>query len=136
MADLQSALRSRLKANTSIAAVVNEIAWGGIPEKTALPYVRLTKVATEQSWTHSGPDRLVSPWVQIEVMADNLPAVGQIIELVQSEMQRLDEVTFGGWIFLPPARLSSDLWSEPEDVKGGITAYRASQDYQFYAQPA
>lgn len=45
MADLQTALRARLIAAAGVAAITSKIAWGSLPQGTALPYVRLNTVS-------------------------------------------------------------------------------------------
>lgn len=134
--DLQGAFRARLLANATIAAHVTKIAWGGLPQKTALPYLRLTKAATGQEWTHDGPDPLLHPWVQIDIFAAPSSEVGVIVRAIEAEMQRLDNVTIEGWSFLPPGIVVRDFGPELQELPGGGQAFLISQDYRFWAVPA
>lgn len=133
--DLQAAFRARLLANGTFAGLVTKVAWGGIPQTTALPYIRLTKSGAGREWTHAGPNPLVRPRVQIDVFAANERSLGPIAEALQAEMERLDTVTAGGWAFLPPGLIEIDEWTGDEDLTGGGRAYRLIHEYTFYAQP-
>lgn len=134
--DLRGALRARLLANATISGLVTKVAWGGLPEKTTLPYIRLTKAAPGQDWTHEGPDPLERPWVQIDIYAGLTANIGTIADAVQAEMQRLTDTTIGGWTFKPPASLVSDQGPEVEDLTCGGQGLRVTHDYRFWACPA
>lgn len=45
MADLQSALLTRLKTAASVSGITTRIAWGSLPQSTSLPYVRLNTIS-------------------------------------------------------------------------------------------
>ena len=134
--DLQGAYRARLLANGALAGLVTKIAWGGLPQATVLSYLRLTKAGAGRSWTHSGPDPLVNPRVQVDVYAATEAALGPIGAALQGEMERLDRVTVGGWQFLPPGIIINEIWQGPEDLIGGGTAYRLIHEYSLWASPA
>lgn len=135
--DLQSAFRSRLKANTTITGLVStRIDWGDRPSVTGLPAIVLTKVGAGRAWTHAGPDPMVNPRVQIDIFGATVAAISPVVTAIQAEMERLDRATFGGWQFLPPALIENDIWAGPEDLIGGGKAYRVTQDYSFWARPA
>lgn len=133
--DLQAAILARLWPSGALSAAVNRAAWGGVPEKTTLDYLVLSKVDAGQQWTHSGPDQLVYPWVQFDIYGATRPRAAAIAAALQAEMQRLDRVTVGGWHFDPPAELINDQWTGPETLVGGGEAYRIMHEYRFYAQP-
>lgn len=133
--DLQGAFRARLLANATLAGLVTKVAWGGLPQLTVLPYLRLTKAAPGRAWTHEGPDPLINPRVQVEIYAAAEKDLGPIAAALQGEMERLDRTTAAGWLFLPPATILTDLWSGAEDLEGGGVAYRATHDYSFWAAP-
>lgn len=134
--DLQAAFRARLVANTTINSLTGgRVAWGGRPQGAALPAIVLTKAAPGQDWTHGGTDGLIRPWVQFDIWSATYPSGAAIAAAVQSEMQRLTDVTAGGWVFKAPGELVGDQWPGPEDLPGGGTAYRVIQDYRFWAQP-
>jgi len=114
--DLQAALRTRLKAAAGLTGIVIE--WGGVPQLTALPYLRLTKVSPGREWTHDGPDALVNPWVQIDIFAASNASAATLSAAVQAEMERLTDTTIGGWTFKPPGILVGDQWPGPEDLSG------------------
>jgi hypothetical protein len=133
--DLQAAFRARLLTNTTFAGLVTKVAWGGVPEKTSLPYIRLTKSSAGREWTHEGPNPLVNPRVQIDVFAASERDLGPIAAALQDEMERLTPVDAGGWTFLPPGVIELDEWPGVDDMNGGGQAYRVIHDYRFYAQP-
>lgn len=132
--DLQAALRARLKAATGLTTT--KIEWGDVPQLSALPYLRLTKVSPGREWTHDGPDALVNPWVQIDIFAASNASAATLSAAVQAEMERLTDTTVSGWIFKPPGMLVGDQWPGPEDLSGGGKAYRVTHDYRFWARPA
>lgn len=134
--NLQEAYRARLLANATLAGLVTKIAWGGLPQKTLLPYLRLAKAGAGRAWTHSGPDATVSPRVQIDIYAANERDLIPITEALQAEMERLDRTTAGGWTFYPPGLIENDIWPGAEDMTGGGTAYRAIHEYTLWAAPA
>ena len=132
--DLKGALRARLLANATISS-----ASGGLvrwDERAGLPALALYKVAPGQGWTHDGPNPLVNPRVQMDSYGRTGPEAQALADAVQAEMQRLDVVTAGGWVFLPPALLLVDLSREPQDLPGGTKAHLVTHDYSFWAQPA
>lgn len=133
---LPGALRARLLANATLAGLVSKMAWGGLPQGSTLPYVRLTKVAPGQEWTHEGPITLVNPRVQIDAWAATDVAAQAIADALQAEMQRLTPVTIGGWTFYPPGWLQSDTGPDVEDLTGGGKGYKVMHDYSFWAKPA
>jgi hypothetical protein len=135
--DLQAALRARLKAVAALNTPTGgRIDWGTRPVNTGLPALVLTKVAPGQEWTHEGPNALVRPWVQVDIWAASGLDAATLAGALQAEMQRLDPVTVGGWLFLPPGTLENDQWPGPEDLDGGGRAHRVIHEYRFYAQPA
>lgn len=135
--DLQAAFRARLLANSTINSLTGgRVSWGGRPQAAALPAVVLTKAAPGQEWTHSGTDGLIRPWVQVDIWSATQPSGASIAFAVQAEMERLTDVTVGGWRFKAPGIIVSDQWPGPEDLAGGGTAYRIMHDYRFWAQPA
>lgn len=133
---LPGALRARLLANATFAGLINKIAWGGLPQGTTLPYVKLTKVAPGRDWTHEGPIALVNPHAQIDIWAATDVAAQAIADALQAEMERLTRITVGGWEFLPPALLEGDRGPDVEDLTGGGKAYRIMHDYSFWARPS
>lgn len=133
--DLQGAFRSRLLANGAISSLANKIAWGGLPEKTQLPYIRLTKVFPGREWTHDGPNALVNPRVQIDIFGVSSAQSSALAAAVQAEMERLSEVTAGGWTFVPPGTIEIENGPDPEDLSGGGQAYLTIHDYSFFAHP-
>lgn len=133
---LPGAFRARLLANAPLAGLVSKIAWGGLPQSTALSYMRLTKVSPGREWTHEGPIALVNPRVQIDVWASTDVGAQAIADALQAEMERLTPVTVGGWTFRPPGMILLDNGPEVEDLAGGTSAYRIIHDYRFWAQPA
>ena len=134
--DLQAAFRARLLADATINTLTGgRVSWGGRPQGSALPAIVLTKAAPGRDWTFNGPDALVQPWVQIDVWSATQPSGAAVVAAVQAEMERLDNVTAGGWKFQPPGFLVNDQWPGPEDLPSGGIAYRVSQDYRFWASP-
>lgn len=134
---LRPAIRSRLLANGTITALVgSRVDWGLRPEKSALPAIVLTKAAPGQDWTFKGPDPLVRPWVQFDCYGATQVSSLAVADALQAEMQRVTEVTAGGWTFLPPGLLVSDDGPTPEDLVGGGVGFRIRHDYQFWAKPA
>lgn len=134
--DLQAAYRARLLANATLAGLVTKVAWGGLPQKTLLSYLRLTKAGAGRAWTYAGADPSVSPRVQIDIYSEFERDLGPIATALQAEMERSDRVTIGGWTFYPPGFIENDVWSGPEDMTGGGQAYRAMHEYTFWAAPA
>jgi hypothetical protein len=135
--DLQLAFRARLKANSTLSELAGtRMDWGGVPQGSALPYIRLTKVAPGRDWTHDGPNPLVNPRVQLEFYGATAKQAADLAAAAQAEMERLDEVTVEGWTFLPPGQIEIEQGPEPDDLPGGITVYRLMHDYSFFAQPA
>jgi hypothetical protein len=134
---MRPALRSRLLANGTITGLVaTRVDWGLRPANSALPAIVLTKAAPGQDWTFKGPDTLINPWVQFDCYGATQVSALAVADALQAEMQRLTEVTVGGWKFLPPAILVSDDGPNPEDMIGGGVAYRIRHDYQFWVRPA
>lgn len=134
--DLQAAFRARLKAVSGLnTPTAGRIEWGGVSSGSPRPYLRLTKVFPGREWTHDGPNPLVNPRVQIDIIAETGAKAGVLAAVLQAEMERLDEVTVGGWTFVPPALLQIENGPEPEDLNGGGQAYRILHDYSFFAHP-
>lgn len=134
--NLQDAFRARLLDSGALTALVDDrIYWGKRPQNAALPALVLTKVAPGQEWTHSGPDDLINPWVQIDIYGDSLPSVSSVASALMAEMQRIDAVTAGGWKFTPPAILTNDQWPEGETLPQGGSRYRIMHSYRFWSRP-
>ena len=132
--NLGDAFRARLLANATInSASGGKIAWD---DRTGLPALVLTKVAPGREWTHAGPDALVNPRVQIDSYGSTRPQALALADAVQAEMERLDAVTAGGWVFTPPAFIENDLSRGAQDLPGGGKAYLITHDYTFRAKPA
>lgn len=131
---LQTALRSRLKANSAInTASDGRVDWD---ERKGVPAIALYRVAPGQLWNHEGANPLRQPRVQIDCYGSSSAQAQALADAVQAEMERTDSVTVGGWTFRPPAILNVDLSRTPEDLPGGGKAYLVTQDYTFWAQPA
>ena len=131
---LQGALRARLLANATInTASGGKVAWD---ERTGLPGIALYKVAPGRAWTHDGPNPLVNPRVQIDCYGSTPAQAQALASAVQTEMERLDPLTAGGWTFMPPGQINVDISREPQELPGGTKAYLVTQDYSFWAQPA
>lgn len=134
--DLAAAFRARLLANGTITSQASKIAWGGVPQSTTLPYIRLTKVGAGREWTHEGPIALVNPRVQIDVFGKDAAQASALAAAIQAEMERLTQVVAGGWRFFPPGVIDMDRGPDVEDMAGGGQTHRIMHGYSFWAQPA
>lgn len=67
---MEDALRTLIKANTAIAALVgSRIYWGVIPQGSALPAIALHKISGDE-WMHmSGPNGVFQARVQVDAYA-------------------------------------------------------------------
>ena len=88
-------LRSRLKANATITAIVGTaIDWN---RRTGLPALVLTKVSPGRTYTFDGATGLHGARVQFDCMAKDIAVAVALFAAVQAEMERT--VTVGATRF-------------------------------------
>ncbi len=133
--ELEDALLERLLAVAPLAAIIGTRgAWFERPK--VFPSMTLDNVFAGEVWTHDGPNGLVSgARVQIDFWALKVAQARDASVALCAEMARTDEVTAGGWRFLPPAMLNLKQ-RLTDTVDGKTTLFRILHDFTFDATPA
>lgn len=136
----QEDLRTRLLGLPALAAITDKVSWYDLPRGLWPAAVLLTEVAPGESWTHQGPMDLANPRVQFDAYAEREADARALAGIIKDELQRTDEVTIAGTIFLPPAALQIRLRTREEltgsDSQPARELYRVMQDFSFYTRPA
>lgn len=87
MADLQTALTARLKAASALApALGGRLFWNVVPQKTALPYLRMQTITDLRPQHLTGYDASRQARIQIDVFDDRYAAARDIAEKIIAEM--------------------------------------------------
>lgn len=132
---MEEALVTRFAGVSAIAAIAGaNIAWFERPRVGGLPALTIDKVTPGSDWTMSGPDGLDGPRIQTDCWASSDAEAVALARAVRAEMERVDPVTVGGWIF-HPASLEFERWST-ERLDGDVKVFRVQQDFEFYHQAA
>jgi hypothetical protein len=98
MADLQTALVTRLKADSAVAAATGgRLFWNIVPQGTALPYVRMQTITDLRPQHLTGYDASRQTRVQVDAFAATYAAARDIAEKIIAEMAA--PATAGGVTF-------------------------------------
>lgn len=120
MADMQSALRSRIVT----AAGFSRVYWMIVPQKAALPYIRMQTISDPRPQNLGGYDAARASRVRVEVFADTYAVARGLAETIIAAVA--DPATAGGVRFgRTKAEGPRDLG---EDVPGGKFVHRLSLD--------
>lgn len=128
---MKEALRSRLLADSAIAAIVGQnVAWDDRPRADGLPALVLAQIAPGRDYTHDGADALQMPWVQFDLFAADAATLNALEAAIIAEMET-QPVTVGGikfgMGFLEASR------TMPTDVLDGNTIVRARMlEFRFW----
>lgn len=128
MADLQSALFTRLAADTPVAAVVvagsvKRIYWGIVPQGAAMPYIRLNTISDPRPQHLQGYDAARSTRIQVDCFASSYGAARGLAEKVVTALAvptTVGGVKFGRGKAEGPRDLGEDV--------AGTYIHRASMD--------
>lgn len=83
---MRADLRTRLKANTTIAGIVGTaVDWN---RRTGLPGLVLYNVTPGRTYTHSGATDLQGTRVQFDCVSKSLPQADQLYKAVLAEMEQ------------------------------------------------
>lgn len=95
MADLQQALRTRLLDDAAVTALVGDrIHWAAVPQRSALPYVRLTTVSDVRPQHLTGFEGSRLTRIQADVFAESYGAARNLSEALVAAVT--DPETVGG----------------------------------------
>lgn len=122
--DMQAALATRLKAASAVAALAGErLFWNVVPQKTAMPYVRMQTVTDLRPQHLAGYDDGRETRVQVDVFAATYAAARALAEAIIAAMAApatISDVRFGRTRAEGPRDLG-------EDATGGFV-HRLSLD--------
>ena len=124
MADMQSALRTRLRTAPSVSTISTAFHWVKVPEGASLPYVRLQTISDPRPRDLKGPIGGRETRVQADVFAASYGQARALANAIIAEIEppaRVDDIQFGRTIAEGPQDLG-------EDVEGQGHIYRASVD--------
>ncbi|WP_052761963.1 tail completion protein gp17 [Aurantiacibacter luteus] len=112
MADLQTALRTRLLADPAIAAAIGDRAWWmKVKQGAVLPYMRLQTISDPRPRHLRGYEGARSPRVRVEVFADSYEqarALSERVVAVMAQPATHAGVRFGAAAAQGPVDLGED----------------------------
>jgi hypothetical protein len=124
MADLQTALRSRLISDSGVSAVTARIYWGIVPQGAALPYVRLNTISDPRPEHLQGYDAARQTRVQADCFASTYGTARGLAEKIIAAVAQ-PATTAGVRFGRTKAEGPRDLG---EDTDSGSFTQRASLD--------
>jgi len=131
---------SRLEALANAIGLPTEVSWWELPPGLWDRACLLTPASADDLWTHEGVNPLAEPRVQIDWYCALQSEASALWEACKAELQRMDPVTVGGTVFLPPCVLNLKMFDTDQiggtDSAPGRKVYRAMQDFSFFTQPA
>ncbi len=125
MADMPTALRTRLTSDTAVAAVVGtKVYWSFVPQGTALPYIRLQTISDPRPEHLKGYETARVSRVQCDCFSAKYLDARSLADKVIGAVE-FPGVTGGVHFGRVKAEGPRDLG---EDVAGGTFTHRASLD--------
>ena len=131
---MEEDLVARLLANTALAGLVGtRITWIDRPQGDALPSVTLQIVTSGRSYNFKGPNGLCGTRVQVDCWGASYASAKAVSRAVIAAIEppATQGITVFGASFLDNA---PDF--PPEDLAGGVTAYRVKMDWIIWHRPA
>lgn len=131
---MEEDLVARLLANTALVALVGDrINWIDRPEGDALPSVTLQVITSGDAYTYEGRVRFVNSRVQTDCWGRSYLEAKLVSRALRDAIE-------------PPATIGSTSFGQsfrenapdfpPEDIAGGVTAYRVNGDFIIWHRPA
>jgi hypothetical protein len=110
---MQEALRTRLKADPTIAGLVGpRVDWGLRPQGKPLPALALTLVPTPRDYTMGGADATQHYRVQVDCWAEDYRGAHELRDAVIAELEPASGEFLGGFVtrnFDAPERTDSGI---------------------------
>ncbi len=130
-----------LGANAGVAAAVGSaggvksISWGLPLQGGVMPWLVLTMVTPGREYTHSGPDGLDGPRIQMDALAATDVAALALADAALAAIEAGGTVgTVGAGRKFHPGWLESRDTVDEGTLEGGRPLYRIMQEFQFYHQ--
>lgn len=131
---MEEDLIARLLADSGLAALVaNEINWIDRPQGDALPSVTLQIITSGRSYNFKGVNGLAGTRVQMDCWGGTYAAAKAVSRAVTTAIE--PPVTHGGTVF-GASFLDNAPDFPPEDLAGGVTAFRVKMDWIIWHRPA
>lgn len=131
---MEEALRSRLRANAGIAALVGvRVDWIERPQGSGLPALTLQIVSPGRDYTYDGASGTASPRVQADCWGSTYLEAKQLSRALIAAME--PRATQGGVKF-GPSFIDAARDMPPEELDGGTKVYRVSLDIIVWNSPA
>lgn len=125
---MQTALRSRLLADATIAGLVGtRVDWGLRPQAKELPAITLTMIPTPRDYTMGGADQTQLYRVQVDCWAASYKDAHTLREAVIAEMEPASGSFLGGFV--------TRNFDAPERTETGIIN-RAVLEFKLFYIPA
>lgn len=134
---MEEALLARLRATEAVTALVGTnnsraaIDWIERPE--ALPALTLQDITAGKIYAHDGATGLANPVVQIDCWGRTY---GEAKLLARAVIAEMETAQTQGSIAFDESFLVASRAMEPDDLGGGLKAYRQSLDFSVWFQPA
>lgn len=131
---MEEALRARLRAGPALAALVgSQVDWIDRPQAATLPAVTLQVISPGREYTYDGASGTSNPRVQADCWGRTyLEAKTVARALIAIVEQR---ATVGGVRFAP-SFIDAARDMPPEELPGGVDAFRVSIDIIVWNSPA
>lgn len=127
---MQHDLVMRLQLAAEVGALAGDrVSWAGFQRGDGLPGIALYMISPGREWTHSGPDGLDRPRVQVDCRAATIEAAFELARAVRDELETAADV--GGTRF-HPAMLDGEGFIDEGEQDGGDPLFRVSQDFLFH----
>jgi hypothetical protein len=125
---MEAALRALLIGYAPLTALVPaaRIVWNHLPQATARPAIVLYKITGAEGLTHSGPDRLASNIVQIDVQATKVTDMWAIRDALIAKLHGYKDAMF------PLIEKQAERQSAEELAGAGDLIHRASLDFSVW----
>ena len=122
---MEEDLRARLLANTPLAAIVGaRIAW--IDRPKVLPAITLQLIGSGREYTYQGPTGFSGARVQVDCWG---ASYGSAKAVARATFSAIEPPLLQGGTRFAQSFLQGDPDFPPEDLPGGVTAYRVNMDF-------
>jgi Protein of unknown function (DUF3168) len=127
---LRRDLKNRLSSVPLVQAESVPVAWIERPRSKGFPAIVLQVISANRDYTHSGPDNLDRPRIQIDYWGYDLNALDDLANAVRAEMEQVRDI--GSTRFEMGFEVGDRDYDPEILANGNETLWHISRDYMFY----